>query len=112
MKPDALPLLAQAVGLASAVALAVFGPTPGRASQLLPLTPAASDNVPKLAAQWASREDAQLLAFDTQRARATVIAPNALSLARALSYGLVPIASEVPSCTTTYDGRTIESQLA
>ncbi|MEM7689768.1 MAG: hypothetical protein AAF291_12170 [Pseudomonadota bacterium] len=96
---NVLPFALQGAGAVSALALAVFGPQPGRASQLLPLNGETAAQSAHLTAQWASREDARLVAFDTSTGRATVIAPSAISLARALTYGLVPIASAPPSCT-------------
>lgn len=114
MEPRSLPfaLLLQSLGLVAAVGLAVFGPQPGRASQLVPIIGTAGPQASaRQSARWAASEDAQLLAFDRDRGRATVIAPSATSLMRALAYGLIPIAADIPSCTVTTDDRTIESSI-
>lgn len=87
-------VVGQALGGLAAIMLAVFCPQPGSASVLVPIGQAAVGD----AARWASKERAQLLAFDPAGARMTVIAPSTLSLVRALGYGFVPIAAEFPPC--------------
>ena len=103
---------AQSLGLCAAIALAVFAPQPGRASALIPISPISSQDAARMASHWVASEDGQWLAFDHRRGQATVIAPSALSLARALAYGFVPIASDISTCTAAKDGQPIESTIA
>lgn len=88
-------VLGQAIAGLGAILLAVFCPQPGSASVLVPLGGAGQ----AAAAQWATRERAQLVAFDPSARRISVVAPSSISLIRALSYGFVPIAADLPPCS-------------
>ena len=112
MRRDRLAFAAQGFGLVGAVALAILGPQPGRAVRLVPVTPSAMDQPARALSQWASHEDAQLLSFDAQTHSATAIAPSGASLMRALSYGLIPIASDTPTCTANDNGQPAQRPLA
>lgn len=100
MTRDILPLGVQSLGILAALALAVFAPQPGRASLLVPVVGQATSHSYGQAALWASDENAQIIRIAPQSGAVTVIAPSGRSLARALSYGLVPIAAEIPACNS------------
>ncbi|MDJ0977113.1 MAG: hypothetical protein QNI87_01090 [Erythrobacter sp.] len=96
---SALPIFAHGLASLTALLIAVFCPAPGSATRLVQIALLPPEKASANAAVWASQEDAQILAFDPKSASAIVIAPRALSLARSLSYGFVPIASDVPGCS-------------
>ena len=96
---DALPYGFQALGILAAILGAVFAPQPKRATLLVPLSDQTASQSYGQAARWASDEGARIVSITPQDGAVIVIAPSRLSLARALSYGLVPIAAEIPTCT-------------
>lgn len=88
-------VMAHGVIAVAAALLAIFCPQPGSASRMVPLGGKDAGDV----AVWAAREEAQLVAYDPAGDTVIVLAPTALSLARAAAQGLVPIAADLPVCT-------------
>ena len=107
-----MALLAQGTAVLGAVGLAIFAPQPGRASALVPVGHSAPRDAARMAGRWVASADARWLAFDPQTGQATVVAPNASSLMRALAYGFVPIATDIPTCTPTATRQPKERDIA
>ncbi len=94
MRADRVLLGLHASGVTLALVAALVWPRPGQAALLVPL--GGSDA--RAVIDWASREDARLLALDTSRGRIIARITDNASLLRALSAGILPVAARAPGC--------------
>lgn len=81
-------------GVMLALTAALLWPRPGQAALLVPLGSADM----RSALGWAARQDAALLALDTDSGRVIARITDNRSLLHALRLGILPVAVRAPGC--------------
>jgi hypothetical protein len=96
MRSDRLMLGLHSAGVLLALTAAMVWPRAGQAALLVPL---GDQNVAQVL-RWADREQAELIALDPASGRVVARVSNHRSLLRAISSGIMPIATRTADCTT------------
>jgi hypothetical protein len=97
MRSDRMMLGLHGGAIVLALTAALVWPRTGQAALLVPL--GGQDRARVL--QWADREEAELVTFDTASGHVVARVRNHRSLLRALGAGMMPIATRAPGCTAT-----------
>lgn len=95
MRADDALLGLHGAGVTLALVAALVWPRPGQAALMVPMAGGDARSV----IAWASREEAPLLALDTDRGRVIARITDNASLLHALGEGILPLAVREPGCS-------------